>query len=148
MKKLLIVSAIFIASFAHADHNTLADFRRQINVKFEFPGGTVKETTLTVNRCHEIFKKKPLPKGVWVDDYKIDWWVFAALQDLNLPFKAETTGKTGGPWKTTILQIGEYPSGPQGTWIYYINGIKSPYHISTQEDSGLMSIKFVYKASK
>ena len=82
-----------------------------------------------------------------MDDYKIDWWVFAALQDLDLPFRTKTTGKTGGPWKTTILRIGNYSTGPNGRWVYFVNGIRSRYDISTQTDSELKEIKFVYEAT-
>jgi uncharacterized membrane protein YkvA (DUF1232 family) len=140
--------AIFIAGIAYADHPTLSDFRNQINVRFEFPGGLIKETNLTVSRCSEIFKQKPLPKDVWVDSYKIDWWVFAALQDLDLPFKTVTAGKSGGFHETTILQIGEHRSGPKGKWVYFVNGFQSPYHISTQTDGGIKNIKFVYEETK
>jgi hypothetical protein len=147
MKKMLPLFAIFIAGITYADHPTLADFRSQINVRFEFPEGSIKETTLTVSRCSEIFKQKPLPTDVRVDDYKIDWWIFAALQDLDLPFKTKTIGKTGGPWETTILQIGEHQSGPKGKWVCFVNGIRSPYNISTQTDGGIKSIRFVYEKS-
>jgi hypothetical protein len=148
MKKLLSLFAIFVAGMAYADHPTLADFRNQVHVRFEFPGGLIKESTLTVNRCSEIFKQKPLPNNVWVDSYKIDWWVFAALQDLDLFFKTETTGKSGGPRETTLLQIGEYQSDSKGKWVYFVNGIRSPYDLSTQTDEGLKNIKFVYKENK
>jgi hypothetical protein len=147
MNKLLLL-CLFYTSIACADHPTAADLRSQVNVRFEFPGGFTKETTLTVFRCREIFKQKPLSKDVWVDNYKIDWWVFAALQDLGIPFKTKTIGNTGGLWKTTILQIGEHRSGPKGEWIYYVNGIRSRYNISAQTDESLKSIKFVYEVNK
>jgi hypothetical protein len=149
VKKLLLLVAFCYASIVYADHpSALGPISHPINVRFEFPGGVVKETDLSARRCDEILGKKPLPKDVWVDSYKIDWWFFAALQDLDLPFKTKTIGKTGGPWETTILQIGDYESGLKGKWVYYVNGIRSRYHISTQTDEDLKSIRFVYEANK
>lgn len=145
---LLILLGLALAGPSMADHPTAADPRSEIRVAFQFPGSAVKQTTLTVVRCYEIFRRKPLPKDVRVDDYKIDWWVFAALQDLNLPFTTRTVGKTGGPWKTAIVSIGDYATGPRGKWVYFVNGTRSRYEISTQADADVKEIKFVYEPSK
>jgi hypothetical protein len=147
LRTLLVLFALMMGSPAFADHPTSADPRSQVKVSFQFPDATIKQTTLTIFRCSAILREKPLPKDVWVDDYKIDWWVFAALQDLGLPFKTKTIGKTGGPWKTTIIQIGDYPTGPNGRWVYFVNGARSRYDISTQTDSDLKEIRFVYEPS-
>jgi hypothetical protein len=149
MKKLLFLIAFCFTGIVYADHpSARGRMRSPVNVRFELPGGVVKETNLDATRCYDIFKQKPLDKDVWVDSYKIDWWVFAALQDLGLSFKTKTTGKTGGPWETTILQIGDYASGQKGKWVYYVNGIRSRYHISTQTDEDLKNIRFVYEETK
>jgi hypothetical protein len=146
LKTLLVVFGLLIATPSFADHFTAADPRSEVKVSFEFPGAAIKETTLTVMRCYAIFHRRPLPKEVWVDDCKIDWWVFAALQDLNLSFKTRTVGKTGGPWNTTIVRIGDDSTGPDGRWVYSVNGIRSRYDISTQSDSDVKEIRFVYQA--
>jgi hypothetical protein len=148
MKKLLLLAAFCCATFVYADHPSAADPRQQVSIRFEFPGRVAKETKFDMFRCGEILGKKPLTKDVWVDNYKIDWWVFAALQDLGLSFKAKTVEKNYGLRETTILRIGEYESGAKGEWMYYVNGIRSRYHISTQTDENLKSIRFVYEETK
>ena len=90
---------------------------------------------------------QPLPKNIYVDNYKIDWWVYGALQYFNLPFEVRTEGETG-LWKSVITKIGEYSNGAEGTWVYFVNGIKSKYHISTQLDEGLNCIIFIFKKTK
>ena len=148
LRTLLVLLALLIAAPAFADHPTGADPRSEVKVSFQFPDATVRQTTLTIFRCSSILRQKPLPKDVWVDDYKIDWWVFAALQDLDIPFNTKTVGKTGGTWKTTIVQIGDYSTGPNGRWVLFVNGTRSRFDISTQTDSDLREIRFVYEHAK
>ena len=71
---------------------------------------------------------KPLQENIRIESYKIDGWVYGALQYFNLPFVVETKGTTGH-WKRTITKIGEFANGPEGGWVYYVNDIKSKYHM-------------------
>ena len=96
---------------------------------------------MTYNAVLDAFRNRPLPAGVSPTVYKIDFWIYGALQVLEIPFKTKTV--KGG---TTIEQIGEAANGEKGKWVYYVNGIRSRYHINTQLDLEVDTIKFVYES--
>ncbi len=112
-------------------------------VSFEFPDGTTNAITLTYNSVLDAFQKRPLPKGVSLAVYKIDFWVYGALQSLDLPFETKTVRG-----QTAIVRISKTANGSGGEWIYYVNGIRSPYHINTQLDAEVKKIRFVFKKIK
>ena len=143
LTKYYILGLVLSVTFCFADHPTL-NSEKNITISFIFPDGTNKSVSLTYTDVNSILREKPLPKDLYVDTYKIDWWIFGALQKLDIPFNVNTEGQVG-KWKTTIVKIGKLSSGPDGEWIYYINGIRSQYHISAQIDSGVKTIKFEYK---
>ncbi|NLB55458.1 MAG: hypothetical protein GX811_06795 [Lentisphaerae bacterium] len=143
LSKYYIVAMLLYANLCFADHPTL-NTEKNVNVTFLFPDSTNKSVALTKDDVNQALKEKPLPKDLHIDTYKIDWWIFGALQKLDIPFKAKTEGKTGN-WKTTIIKIGDLSNGADGEWIFYVNGIRSKYYVSTQLDSEVKSIKFEYK---
>ena len=54
-----------------------------------------------------------------------------------------STSREGGHARITeIAGVGE---GARGEWIYYVNGIRSIYHINTQTAKDVHSIRFVFK---
>jgi hypothetical protein len=146
MRPVILTSAIFglafyllsisvsVASFPTANGET------NVSVSFEFPGGTTNIISLTYDSALDAFKKKPLPEDVAPTPYKIDLWVYAALQALNLPFKTKTVRGD-----TAIEQVAKTSNGPDGEWIYYVNGMRSRYHINTQLDERVKTIRFVFK---
>ena len=123
------------------------DLFRKVEISFVFPDGSVREIKLSHMDVGNILRDKPLEQDIYVDTYKIDWWVYGALQHLELPFVVETKGRTGY-WESTITKIGDHASGSEGKWVYYVNGLKSKYHISTQLDRGIKHITFVYEKAR
>ena len=120
-----------------------------ITIIFEFPDGKEKETKITFPEIYEILEKRPLSKNLYVADYKIDIWIYASLQKLVLPFEVKTIHNTKkGLFESTVTKIGRYKNGDKGIWIYYVNGVKSPYQISTQLAAGVKQIKFAFKMTK
>jgi hypothetical protein len=123
-----------VASFPIGNSET------NVTVSFEFPDGTTNAITLTYNSALDAFRKKPLSKKVSPTYYKIDFWIYAALQSLDLRFETKTVRG-----ETTIVRISQTASGPDGEWIYYVDGIRSRYHINTQLDAEVKKIRFLFK---
>jgi hypothetical protein len=137
-----------IASPAYSDHPTsIEDPNQKVEISFIFPNGSVYESNFSYFDIQNILLKNPLNKDIYVDNYKIDWWVYGALQHFKLPFEVNTKGRTGY-WESVITKIGDYTNGSEGNWAYYVNNIKSNYHISTQTDQGLKRIKFIFTKAK
>ena len=130
----LLSASLCVASFPIGNSET------NVTVSFEFPDRTTNAITLTYSSALDAFKRKPLPKGVSPTYYKIDFWIYAALQSLDLPFETKTVRGD-----TTIVQIAKTANGGDGEWIYYVNGIRSRYHINTQLDMDAKRIRFVFK---
>jgi len=133
----LLTASVCVASFPIGNGET------NVSVSFEFPDGTTNVMTLTYRSALDAFKKNPLPESVSPTPYKIDFWIYAALQSRDLPFKTKTVRGD-----TTIEQVAKTTNGPDGEWIYYVNGIRSRYHINTQLDEGVKKIRFVFKRNK
>jgi hypothetical protein len=143
---LIIISFILCTVFSVlADHpSSIGDPNKKVEISFEFPDGAIKKGTFSYYDIQSILNQKPLSKSVYVDNYKIDWWIYGALQYFDLHFEVRTTGKTGY-WESTITEIGNYSNGKKGKWVYSVNDILSKYHISTQTDKGIKKIQFIYK---
>ena len=133
----LLSASVCVASFPIANSET------NVTVSFEFPDGTTNAITLTYDSALDAFKKTPLPKHVSPTYYKIDFWIYAALQSLDLPFEIKTVRG-----QATIARISKTASGPDGEWLYYVNGIRSRYHINTQLDVDVKKIRFVFKKTR
>jgi hypothetical protein len=140
LKQIKVIAVIIVAlcSISFADHPQSTE--GPVTVSFHFPDGSAKEVTLTYKECSDIFVQKPLPKFIPVESYKVDWWIFAALQKLDLQFEIETVKK-----RTSITRIGEYKNDEKVKWIYYVNGVRSRYHINTQLDEDVKTIKFDFE---
>lgn len=145
MRKVFIqvLAAIFFAQPVYADYLTTSN--GPIEVSFYY-NDQVRTTVVNLGDFQDIFKPEELPEHVGLEGYKIDIWVFTALQKLKLPFDGVTRGE-GGVYKTVITEIDGYKNGSKCNWIYYVNGFKSPYTISTQLDQDVKAIRFVYKCS-
>jgi hypothetical protein len=128
----LLLSPSLCVAFPTGNTNTA------VHVSFEFPDGTTNAIVLTPRSVREALTK-PLPKGVSPTYYKIDNWIYAALLALDLTFETETVRG-----QTTIVRVSKTTNGSDGEWIYYVNGIRSRYHINTQLDVDVRKIKFVF----
>jgi hypothetical protein len=111
-----------------------------ISVSFIYSNEKSDETTLGNMEIHKILKDKPLSKDIRITGYKIDFWIYGALQKLSISFKQEINNG-----KVTITKIGEITNSEEGKWVYYVNGKKSSYNINTQTDEGVKTIKFVFE---
>ncbi|MCB1591299.1 MAG: hypothetical protein KDI90_02495 [Alphaproteobacteria bacterium] len=136
---------ILSAQLVYADYLTTSN--GPIEVSFHY-NDQVRTTVVNLGDFQDVFKPEELPERVVLEGYKIDIWVFTALQKLNLPFDGITKAEGTGFYKTVITEIDGYKNGSKCNWVYYVNGFKSPYTISTQLDDDVNTIKFVYECSK
>jgi len=101
-------------------------------VKFEFPDRDAVSVAVTYDEVVALTHEK-LP-------YTIEFWLKGALAKAELKY---STSREGGHARITeIAGVGE---GARGEWIYYVNGIRSIYHINTQTAKDVHSIRFVFK---
>lgn len=103
----------------------------RVTVFFEFPGREAVRVDLTYDETVELIHQKL--------NYDIDFWVYGALKKARLP-SSQVRGKGG----TTLTSIGGVANGPEGRWVYWVNGIRSPYHIDDQLAIGVRTIRFRY----
>jgi hypothetical protein len=103
----------------------------RVTVTFEFPDRDPVRVPLTYDETVELINDKL--------NYKIDFWVYGALKKANL---ASVEDRQDG--HVTLTSIGGVANGPAGRWVYYVNGIRSPYHINTQLAIGVRTIRYVF----
>ena len=103
------------ASCLLADHNTANSLTGTVTVAFVFPDGTNRQASLTYGDVLRILTDNPVPKGVPIGDYKIDWWIFGALQHLKIPFEVQ---KNEG--EVSFTKIGSYGNDATRRWVYYL----------------------------
>ena len=75
--------------------------------------------------------------------YMIEFWVHAALSRLGFEYRDRVVNEHGG---RAIISVDGLANSSTGHWVYYVNGIRSPYHINTQTSEGVRSIRFAFTA--
>ena len=120
----------------------------RMTVHIQFPEGDEHTIDMTFGELVVMLQDTPFAPELYVANYKIDIWVYAALYQLDLPFDVSTVRHPHEVYESTITKIGEYQNGENGVWVYYVNGIRSPYHISTQLADDVHDIRFVYHAQE
>lgn len=99
---------------------------------------------LTWVKLVKINSENPPTEDIQFDNYKIDRWVYAGLQDLGLEFTFESV-VVSGERETKVTCIGGLRNTSSSSWVYYVNGVRSKYQINTQLDSGVKSITYKYE---
>lgn len=103
----------------------------RVTVIFEFPDRDPVRVDLTYEETVPLVGDKL--------NYKIEFWVHGALLKAKL---ASTVSRDDG--HVTLTSIGGIANGADGKWVYWVNGIRSPYHINTQLAPGVRTIRFRY----
>jgi len=73
-------------------------------------------------------------------EYSIDFWIRAAFAKAGLEY---SIGKTGAAHEITA--INSVRNGEAGRWVYFVNDIRSPYHIDSQSSESVKTIRFAYQ---
>jgi len=103
----------------------------RVTVFFEFPDRDPVRVDLTYEETVPLVNDKL--------NYKINFWVRGALLKAKLASTQET--RDG---HVTLTSIGGVANGGPGHWVYWVNGLRSPYHINTQLSMGVRTIRFRY----
>ena len=78
---------------------------------------------------------QPLP-------YKIEFWAQAALDKAGLKYQtAEIEGRR------SITSIDGAANSASRRWVYFVNDVRSPFHINTQTAQHVRSIRFKLESS-
>jgi len=104
-----------------------------VPVKFEFPDREAVSVSVTYEEVVALTHEKLA--------YTIEFWLKGALAKAGLNYSIKRE-----PGNTRVTEIAGVREDAHGEWIYYVNGIRSIYHINTQTTQGLRSIRFVFKA--
>jgi len=105
-----------------------------VSVSFEFPNGKTYQTNITETEVRRI-----LDRNI---GYMVEWWVHGALSKLNLEYKEIVVNSEGA---LAVISIDGVANGENGSWVFYVNGFRSIYHINTQSREGVRNIRFVYE---
>ena len=103
-----------------------------VPVTFEFGGRDPVTVSVTYEEVVELIHEK--------HPYMIQFWVAGALAKAVLKYSIERQ-----QGHNRISEIAGVREDAHGEWVYYVNGIRSIYHINTQSADGLRSIRFVFK---
>ena len=106
----------------------------RVTVTFEFPDRDPVRVPLTYDETVDLIDDKL--------NYKVDFWVYGALKKAKL---ASVADRQDGD--VTLTSIGGIANGPAGRWVYYVNGIRSRYHINTQLAVGVRTIRYAFLAN-
>ena len=105
---------------------------QEIAISFAFPDGSTRSTTVTLDEVEKLTGQRPA--------YTLLPWVHAALKKLDLP---HVSSKVEGG--IALTSIGGIANGSRGTWVYAVNGIASPYQLSTQTIEDARTVAFSYR---
>lgn len=125
---------IVLLFFAVSGKLVLAEPRPSVTVRFVFPGGSAKEVALTYPEAADILREK-LP-------YTVDFWVRAALRKLHLRYKTEQ--QQGKVACDKIVQIEDVANSTGQEWVYFVDGMLSPYCINNQIAANIKTIRYEF----
>ena len=75
--------------------------------------------------------------------YKVEYWVRGALAKADLKYAVELV-----EGRRTVTAIDDVRNDSKGTWVYFVDGVRSRYHINTQTAPTVRSIRFVFEKTR
>jgi hypothetical protein len=103
-----------------------------VAVSFEFPERPPVQVAISYSEVVELTGVK--------HPYKVEFWVRGALAKANLKYQADLVDG-----RRTITAIDNVRNDATGTWVYFVDGVRSKYHINTQTAPQPRSIRFVFE---
>jgi hypothetical protein len=104
----------------------------RVVVTFEFPDRDPVRVPLTYDETVGLIHDKL--------NYKVEFWVHGALKKSQL-----ASVETALDGHVMLTSIGGVANGTAGHWVYFVNGIRSPYHINTQLAVEVRTIRYVFQ---
>ena len=115
--------------------SALARAEHTVQVSFEFPGRPAIHVAVGMNEAIELTGVK--------HPYKVQFWVHGGLAKAKLEFDEDAV-----EGRRTITAIDGVRNGPEGTWVYFVDNVRSRYHINTQTAPTVRSIRFVFEETR
>jgi hypothetical protein len=117
-----LVLLLVAAGLARAD-------KFAVSVSVDFPDRDSAKIRVTYDEVVKLTGDK-LP-------YKVEFWVHGAFAKANLKYTVE---KVDG--QESVTSIAGLSNDSNSRWVYFVNGIRSPYHINTQLGHDVRTIRF------
>lgn len=112
--------------------SSLAAKEDAVAVSFEFPDKPPVFVGVTMSEAVQLTGVK--------QPYAVEFWVLGALSKGELKYTIEHI-----EGKRTITAVGSARNGPAGTWVYFVDGVRSKDYINTQTAPKVRSIRFAYE---
>jgi hypothetical protein len=106
-----------------------------VAVSFEFPEKPPVQVAISYSEVVQLTGVK--------HPYKIEFWVRGALAKAELKYTADLVDG-----RRTITSIDSVRNDSTGAWVYFVDGIRSKYHINTQTAPKVRSIRFVFEKTR
>ncbi len=101
-----------------------------VTVSVEFPDREPVMIAITYDEVVKLTGDK-LP-------YEVAFWVRGAFAKAGFEYSVEKVARA-----ESVTSIAGLSNEPGSRWVYYVNGIRSPYHINTQSSEDVRTIRFV-----
>jgi len=124
--------ATWLISMFSLTATSLAAGEYAVAVSFEFPERPPVHVAISYSEVVELTGVK--------HPYYVEFWVRGALAKSNLKYKTDFIGG-----QRTITVIDNVRNDATGTWVYFVDGVRSKYHINTQTAPQPRSIRFVFE---
>jgi hypothetical protein len=124
-----LVSMVAVAT------SSLAIAEQSVDVSFEFPARPPVHVSVTLSEVTQLTGDK-LP-------YKVEYWLLGALAKAELKYAMELVDG-----RRTVTAIDDVRNDSTGTWAYFVDGVRSKYHINTQTAPTVRSIRFVFEKAR
>lgn len=125
--RLISLFLVTISSLAAAEHT--------VAVSFEFPGKPPVQVAIGYSEVVQLTGVK--------HPYKVEFWVRGALAKAGLEYTADDV-----EGRRTITAIDNISNDSSGAWVYFVDGVRSKYHINTQTAPYVRSIRYVFEARR
>jgi hypothetical protein len=115
--------------------SSLAAHESAVDISIEFPEKPPLVVRVTMSEVVLLTGVK--------EPYAVEFWVLGAFSKGELKYSVEHI--EGG---RTITAIEGVRNGPGGTWVYFVDGMRSKDHINTQTAPKVRSIRYVFEKAR
>lgn len=125
-------SATWLISLFLVTMTSLTAGEYAVDVSFNFPEKPPVQVAISYSEVVQLTGVK--------HPYKVEFWVWGALAKAKLRYTADLVDG-----RRSITAIDGISNGSAGTWVYFVDGVRSKYHINTQTAPRVRSIRFVFE---
>jgi hypothetical protein len=111
---------------------SLSVAEQTVQVSFEFPGKAPVHVAVSLTEGRQLTGVK--------HPYKMEFWIRGSLAKAGMKYEVEMS-----EGRKTITTIDGVPNDSTGTWVYFVDGVRSRYHINTQTAPMVRNVRFVFE---